>query len=189
MSAGPGTGGQRSSAIKRGLMGLAAAALVVVAVGGGYWVAACPCEGVPGFVLRGEAHDVPVQDWRFANDVSLCQIQITAGWLPHSVNLNCMATPTGELFLSCSTGTRKYWCQRVGADHPARLRLNGTVYPVVLNRVTDAVALDAAWAARIKKLQNPAVQARQPAGAAPPPLDAKRPDTWWSFQARSKASG
>jgi hypothetical protein len=99
-----------------------------------------------------------------------------------------MATPSGELYLSCSVGTRKYWCQHVGADHPGRLRLNGTVYPVVLNRVTDATTLDAAWAARVAKLQKPEVQALQPPGATPAP-DAKRPDTWWSFQVRSRAAG
>jgi len=177
----------RSSAIKRRLLGFAAAALVAAVGGGGYWAVSCPCGGIPGFVLRGEEHREPVQDWRFANDVLLCQIQIDAGWLPHSVNLNCMATPAGDLFLSCSAGTRKYWCQHVGSDHPGRLRLNGTVYPVVLNRVTDPAALDAAWAARVKKLQTPEMQALQPPGATPSP-DAKRPDTWWSFQVRSRAS-
>ena len=180
--------GRRSSAIKRSLLGLGLAVLVAAVVGGGYWALACPCAGIPGFVLRGEEHREPVRDWRFANDVLLCQIQITAGWLPHSVNLNCMATPAGDLFLSCSVGTRKYWCQHVGADQPARLRLNGTVYPVVLNRVMDPATLDAAWAARVKKLQNPDVQALQPPGATPGP-DAKRPDSWWSFQVRSRASG
>jgi hypothetical protein len=174
--------------MKRFLGRLAAVGVVALAVGGGYWATSCPCGGVPGFVLRGEVHDGPVADWRFANDVSLCQIEITAGWLPHSVNLNCMATPDGDLFLSCSAGTRKYWCQEVGPDHPGRLRLNGTVYPVVLNRVTDASTLDAAWAARVSKLQKPEVQAVQPPGATPSP-DARRPDTWWSFQVRSRASG
>ena len=166
---------------------LAAATLVVAAVGGGYWALACPCGGVPGFVLRGEEHREPVQDWRFANDVSLCQIQISVGWLPHSVNLNCMATPAGDLFLSCSAGLRKYWCQRVEADHPGRLRLGGAVYPVALNRVTDPLTLDAAWAARVRKLQKPEVQAMQPPGPVPS-VDAKRPDTWWTFQVRSRAS-
>ena len=61
------------------LGGFAAAALVAAVVGGGYWAASCPCGGIPGFVLRGEAHTEPVQDWRFANEVSLCQIQINAG--------------------------------------------------------------------------------------------------------------
>ena len=188
MGAEPARPGGRSSAIKRRLLGFAAAALVAAVVGGGYWAVTCPCGGIPGFVLRGEAHREPVQDWRFANDVSLCQIQINVGWRPHSVNLNCMTTPAGDLFLSCSAGVRKYWCQRVEADEPARLRLNGTVYPVVLNRVTDRVALDAAWAARVRKLQDPEVQAVQPPGAVPSP-DAQRPESWWSFQVRSRASG
>lgn len=169
------------------LLRFAVATLVVAVVGGGYWAATCPCGGVPGFVLRGEGHDAPVQDWSFANDVSLCQVQISIGWRPHSVNLNCMATPAGELFLSCSAGARKYWCPRVEAEHPGRLRLDGVVYPVVLNRVTDPIALDAAWAARIQKLQDPAVQAEQPPGPVPSP-DAKRPESWWTFRVRSRAS-
>lgn len=166
---------------------IAVAALAVAVIGGGTWAATCPCGGVPGLVLRGEMREAPVEDWRFANDVSLCQIQISVGWLPHSVNLNCMATPAGDLFLSCSAGARKYWCPRVGADHPGRLRLDGVVYPVVLNRVTDPATLDAAWAARILKLQNPAVQAQQPPGPVPA-ADAKRPDSWWTFRVRSRAS-
>jgi hypothetical protein len=187
MNAEPATPGRRSSANKRRLLAFAAAALVAAVAGGGYWALACPCGAIPGFVLRGEVQPETVQDWRFANGVSLCQIQINAGWLPHSVNLNCMATASGDLFLSCSAGTRKYWCQHVGPDHPARLRLNGRVYPVVLNRVTDPATLDAAWAARVEKLQRPEVQALQPPGATPAP-DEKRPETWWSFQVRSRAS-
>ncbi|MFN7918262.1 MAG: hypothetical protein U0Q55_23170 [Vicinamibacterales bacterium] len=173
---------------KRILLWFGAAVVVAAVVGGGYWALQCPCAGVPGFVLLGEEQREPVTDWSFANDVNLCQVQITAGWLPHSVNLNCMSTPSGDLFLSCSVGTRKYWCQRVGPDHPGRLRLNGKVYPVVLNRVTDPAVLEVAWAARVKKLQRPEVQAMQPPGPLTPP-DAKRPDTWWSFQVRSKVSG
>jgi hypothetical protein len=84
-----------------------------------------------------------------------------------------MSTPDGRLFLSCSVATRKYWCQQVGKDHPGRLRLNGVVYPVVLNRVTDPATLDEAWAARVKKLQ---VHGGVPYNPKPAP-DAERPDT------------
>ncbi len=178
---------RRSPAIAKFLRTFALVTLVVAVVGGGYWATTCPCAGVPGFALRGELHDEPVQDWRFANDVSLCQIQINIGWLPHSVNLNCMATPTGELFLSCSAGAKKFWCPRVAADEPGRLRLDGAVYPVVLNRVTDTATLDAAWTARVQKLQRPQVRAAQPPGPGVSP-DAKRPDTWWTFRVRSKVS-
>ena len=97
-----------------------------------------------------------------------------------------MATPDGDLFISCSVGARKYWCPRVGEDHPGRLRLDGVVYPVVLNRELDPTTLDRAWAARLQKLQNPRVQERQPGGGGPPPVDAERPDNWWSFRVVSR---
>jgi hypothetical protein len=169
------------------LWGVSVAALVALA-GGSYWALTCPCETTPGFVLRGQLHHGPVRDWRIANDVELCQIQITIGIRPHSLNLNCMATPSGELYLSCSFGDRKYWCPRVGPDEPGRLRLDGVVYPVVLNRVTDPATLDEAWTARITKLQDPDVQARQPPGSTPPPLDAERPESWWTFHVQSAPS-
>ena len=156
--------------------------VVVAAAGGAVWAVACPCETTPGFELLGDSHEDPVTDWSFANQVSLCQIQISILLRPHSVNVNCMATMDGALFISCSVGARKYWCPRVGDDQPGRLRLDGVVYPVILNREMDPAMLDRVWTARIQKLQDPEVQARQPGGGGdPPPLDtAARPDSWWS---------
>jgi hypothetical protein len=165
------------------LIGLAVA-IVIVAAGVLIWSAMCPCNRIPGFVLFGSTHDEPVTDWRFANDVPLCQIQVWTKWGPHSVNLNCMATPDGQLFLSCSVGEQKFWCGQVKPNQPARLRLNGVVYPVVLNRVMDSAMLDQAWAARVKKLQ---VYGGGPYNPKPSP-DAKRPDGWWSFQLRSTST-
>jgi hypothetical protein len=156
--------------------------LVAVALGGvAVWTATCPCNRMPGLVLLGDVQETPVTDWSFVNDIPLCQIQIYAGFIPHAVNLNCMATPNGDLFLSCSICSQKYWAARVGPNEPGRLRLNGRVYPVVLNRVKDPAVLDQAWAARVKKLQ---VHGEPPYNPAPPP-DAKRPESWWSFQLRS----
>jgi len=180
---------QGRTPLRGALLGVAVAVALAAVAGGGYWALTCPCEGTPGFILRGELHEEPVTDWTFANDVPLCQIQIRVGWRPHSVNLNCMATPEGHLFLSCSFGARKYWCPRVESDHPSRLRLNGTVYPVVLNRVTDPATLDAAWSARIRKLQDPVVQAVQPPGSRTPPPDAERPESWWTFEVHSPTEG
>ena len=186
MSAERGTGTR--SKTKKILLGIAATLALMAVAGGVVWTMTCPCETTPGFVLLGDAHEAPVADWSFANDVSLCQIQIGIWLRPHSVNVNCMATPEGDLFISCSVGARKYWCPRVGEDHPARLRLDGVVYPVVLNREMDPSPLDRAWAARIRKLQDPRVQARQPGGGGePPPLDAPRPDSWWSFRVVSRS--
>jgi hypothetical protein len=57
------------------LIGLAVA-IVIVAAGVLIWSAMCPCNRIPGFVLFGSTHDEPVTDWRFANDVPLCQIHV-----------------------------------------------------------------------------------------------------------------
>lgn len=174
---GTGVKALRGVAILAGLLGLG---------GGAFWAVTCPCDSTPGFVLLGEVEREPVSDWSFANDVDLCQIQISIGWRPHSVNLNCMATPDGDLYLSCSAGSTKYWCPRVEENHLGRLRLDGAVYPVVLNRVSDPATLDAVWRARAAKLQNPDVLARQPPGITAPPIDSERPGHWWSFHVESR---
>ena len=79
-----------------------ASALAAGIVGFLIYSAVCPCERTPGGFLFGAAADGPVDDWSFANEVPLCQLQIYAGIRPHSINLNCMSTPAGELYLSCS---------------------------------------------------------------------------------------
>ena len=66
------------------------------------------------------------------------------------------------------------------------MRLDGVVYPVVLNRETNPAILDRAWAARLQKLQNPRVLERQPGNGDSPPLDVPRPDSWWSFRVVSR---
>ncbi len=188
MSAEPRIVETASDFVRKNLLVIAATLALVVVAGGVVWTMNCPCEGTPGFVLLGDTQEEPVADWSFANDVSLCAIQIGIWLRPHSVNVNCMATPEGDLFISCSVGANKYWCPRVGQDHSGRLRLDGVVYPVVLNREMDPAMLDQVWAARIRKLQKPAVQARQPGGGGePPPLDIPRPESWWTFRVESRS--
>ncbi len=154
--------------------------LVAVAAGVVAYSATCPCDRTPGLVLLGSAEPEPVADWGFANDVPLCQIQVWTNTGPRAMNVTCMATPEGELFISCSNGAEKYWCGQVGQNESGRLRLRDAIYPVVLNRVVDPATLDRAWVARVKKLQ-----VHNPSGSPVPAPDAKRPDSWWSFQARS----
>lgn len=158
---------------------LAAAAAITIGAIAGFFIysAICPCERTPGGLLFGERSNEPVTDWSFANQVPLCQIQIWAGIRPHSINLNCMSTPEGKLYLSCSFCDSKYWAGKVGANEPGRLRLNGVVYPVTFNRVLDPNELDNAWAARINKLQIHGGGPNNPT----PPADTPRAERWWSF--------
>ena len=157
--------------------------LVAAGVAVGVWTTTCPCERTPGFVLLGEVAPGPVTDWRFANDVPLCQLQVSAYGLPHAINLNCMSTPEGRLFLSCSVCETKFWAKHATAGSSGRIRLDGRVYPVTVTRVTDEATLEAAWRARVAKLQ---VHGTETGVNARPAPDAPRPDHWWSFELRSR---
>ena len=138
------------------------------------WFLYCPCERTSGGYLLGEEASEPVTDWSFANDmaaVRLCQIQVDAGLLPHSINLNCMAD-NGELYLSCSGCDGKRWSTAVLDNPQARLRAGSVVYPVTVTRVTDPETLDRAWVARAAKLGRP--------------TDTRRQEGWWSFRVVSR---
>lgn len=152
-----------------GLLGLALLAFLS-------WFLACPCERTPGSHLRGERVLEPVSDWTFANDVRLCQIQVRTRPLPHAVNLNCMATEAGHLYLSCAQCEGKRWSTAALADPRARLRLDDRVYPVHLSRVTDAEEKDLAWRTRSAKLQR--LRGEEVDEAPPRPED----DAWWTFR-------
>jgi len=159
-----------------------AATLAAAVIGFLIYSSVCPCDRTPGGFLLGERADDPVQDWSFANDVPLCQLQIYDGIRPHSVNLNCMSTPDGNLYLSCSVCTLKYWAGKVDEDEPGVMRLDGVTYPVTINRVQNQSEMQRAWRARVEKLQ---VHGGGPYNPVPE-LDAERPDHWWTFHVESR---
>ena len=138
------------------------------------WFFYCPCERTSGGYLLGSVISEPVSDWSFANDleaVPLCQIEVSTGLLPHSINLNCMASE-GELYLSCAGCDGKRWSSAALANPNARLRAAGQVYPVHLTRVTDPATLDRAWVARATKRGRT--------------TETPREDGWWSFHVVSR---
>jgi len=169
-----------NSKLKLIISALLAATLIAALAVFLYFSLVCPCERTPGAFLFGDVVEEEITDWSFANDVPLCQIQVWAGIRPHAVNLNCMATPQGELFLSCGNCENKYWAQQIGDSQGGRLRLEGTVYPVLFERIADGATLDQAWAARATKLQvhsgplNPA-----------PTVGQQRGETWSSYKVTS----
>jgi hypothetical protein len=155
-----------------GVLGTLLGVVLVVAVAAfAVYFFYCPCERTPGGWLLGEEVEEPVTDWSFANDVPLCQIQVSRGILPHSINLNCMASD-GKLYLSCASCDGKAWSTAVLADPDARLRLDDRVYSVRVTRVEDPAVLDEAWRARAEK-----------AGRG---LDIPRQEGWWSFRVESR---
>ncbi len=150
---------------------LAAIAGVAVLVALSVFWFSCPCERTPGGPVRGELVSVPVNDWSFANEVPLCQMQVN-GVVPWSVNLNCMADQ-GALYISCARCEGKYWSGRALADPQGNIKIGAKVYPVMLRRVMDAAELDRAWAARANKTGRGRDRARDP--------------LWWSFALTSVA--
>ena len=152
-------------------LGLAAAALFLLS--GVSYVSVCPCGPAPGLWLFGEVVETPVDDWAFANDVPLCQLEVSASWRPHSINLNCMSE-AGALYVSCSNCATKGWSSYALNNPKASIRTGDQVYPVMLSRLTDSEQLDTAWMARIRKL---GVDMSTP-----------RPEGWWSFKLVSRAT-
>ena len=142
---------------------------IVIVVGAVAFTTVCPCGPTPGAYLMGQEVSEPVSDWSFANEEPLCQIEVTT-WRPHSINLNCMATPTGDLYISCSNCAAKSWSQTAVQNGQGRIRIGDQVYPVAMRRVQDSDELDLAWATRAAKLKRDAVE---------------RPDHWWSFHLTS----
>ncbi len=167
------------TALKRPAIGGSAALVVLLVIAFYGWSATCPCERTPGAVLFGYEQPFPVDDWTFANDVTLCQIQINAGFRPHAINLNCFANDEGNLYLSCSSCDGKLWSGFAIRDSRAWLRLDRNVYPVHLTRIVDPAELDMAWVARLDKLHALEEPANPPA-----PLGSPRPEGWWTFRVR-----
>jgi hypothetical protein len=157
------------------------ALVIVLATGVVVWTTTCPCNQTPGFMVLRDVQQTPVTDWRFVNDIPLCQIQVYAGIRPHAVNLNCMATDDGQLYLSCGGCAGKFWGRHVEENAQGRLRLKGRVYPVIFNKVTDQAELDRAWATRVKKLQVYGEELYYPT----PLPDAKRPRGGGAFHLRT----
>ncbi len=145
--------------------------LVGAALGITYVIYYCPCERAPGLWLSGEEISTPVEDWTFANDAGLCQLEVKT-WRPHSINLNCMSTGP-DLFVSCSYCQEKYWSNTALVYPEGKIKIAGQLYPVRFERVTDPVWLDIAWRARALKLNREA---------------GERPDHWWSFKLTSSTT-
>lgn len=171
--------GQHRRRLRRVIVGAVAAGLLGVAgVAFAGWFFACPCGFTPGGYLLGDEVEEPVNNWSFANGVSLCQIQVRTGSLPHAVNLNCMATRSGELYLSCSVCQGKRWSSVVMENENARIRIGEQIYPVRVSRVTESDEKDRAWQARLRKLENYDVPGSgTPVGTERPP-----DEEWWTFR-------
>ena len=100
-------------------------------------VLACACNGpfllLPGGSLSGESAPAPA-DWSFAGDSGTVQLE-TRPAEPYSVNL-AYTVMDGALYINAG-GTETRWARHIAADPRVRLRLDGALYELRAERVTD----------------------------------------------------
>ncbi len=106
------------------------------------------CEGpiayLPGGALAGPVEPLPASV-DFARDAGTVQLE-TRPEEPYSVNLAC--TVVGDHLYVSAGGNRSQWVENLEADPRVRLRVEGVIYELRAERVTDAAELDAfaeAW--------------------------------------------
>jgi hypothetical protein len=105
------------------------------------------CNGpvglLPGGTLDGETGPAPA-DWVFAGDYGTVQLE-TQPDDPYSVNL-AYTVVDGWLYLNAGD-TETQWVQNMTANPLVRLRLDGTLYELRAERVTDESEIEAFGAA------------------------------------------
>ncbi len=134
-----------------------------------YWSLSCPCERTPGGYLLGEQSQEVMIDWSLVNDVPLCQLQTSAFFIPHSINMNCSSLEK-ELFIGCMNCEGKRWGAALAEQGVARFRVNDIVYSVAARRLLEPAEMDHAWLSS-------SIKAGRPSDTPRPP-----DNIWWTFQ-------
>jgi len=95
------------------------------------------CNGptflLPGGALEGETAATP-SDWSFAGESGTIQLETNPSE-PYSVNL-AYTVLNGQFYINAG-GTETQWAQHMKADPRVRLRLEGKLYELKAQRVTD----------------------------------------------------
>jgi hypothetical protein len=92
-----------------------------------------PLAVFPGGALDGPVKPAP-QSFAFARDAGTIQLE-TGAEAPYSVNIAC-AVVGDRLYVSAG-GNRARWVENMEANPLVRLRINGEVYELRAQRVTD----------------------------------------------------
>ena len=130
-----------------------------------------PLERLPGARLVGNVVDAPIAGWRFVERAGQCQLE-TRPQYPHSVTVNCWHVD-GRLYIGCMHCQDKVWSHYVDQTKLARVKIGSQIYPVILERATNAQEVASSWAARWDQL------------ARVPPVP-EVPEHYWLYRVTSR---
>jgi len=107
-----------------------------------------PEDEAPGTWLRGDQNDERVADWQFTDAIDEIFIE-TRPWyvVPHSTTIWCVSLD-GKLFVGSYGDEKKAWERNIARRPEARLLIDGRLYDVTLDLVSDRKLmekLDAAY--------------------------------------------
>lgn len=132
-----------------------------------------PSDRRPGFALSGEPAESLPADWSFTDAHGEIAVQVATPYLvPHSVTIWC-ASVDGELYLGARDPETKHWPGWVDDDPEVRLGIEGTLYDVRLEPVSDEARLAGVRAAYAVKY------------ALPPPGPDAPPIRYWVVRPRA----
>ena len=118
---------------------IAAATLWVLGVATTGLLLGCqPSDERPGLGIPGEVAEEHVQDWSFTDGVEEIFIE-TRTWygIPHATTIWCVALG-GNLYIGSYGEGHKYWEKNVARKPEARVSIDGVIYEVRVDPVTDS---------------------------------------------------
>ena len=128
---------------------LLAAGLAVLLIG---------CGSGPFGLMSGESLDGPVmpvpEQWSFESSTT-AQLETNPS-MPYSVNLSATLID-GQIYINAGD-TETTWVQNIERDSNVRLRIDGTVYELQAQRVTDVAEMKrfgAAWTSMSSFMRDP----------------------------------
>ena len=97
-----------------------------------------PSDERPGLGLPGVVAGEYAEDWSFTDDVEEIFVE-TQTWyfIPHATTIWCVALG-GELYIGSYGEARKYWEKNVARAPDARVSIDGMIYEVRVDPVTDS---------------------------------------------------
>lgn len=101
-----------------------------------------PVDRRPGLGLVGPVADARLTDWSFLQGLVEIEVETrTPIGIPHSVT-TVLWRAGDELYIPCKACDTKRWPKNVALDPEVRIRVRGIVYPMRMDRITDAAERD-----------------------------------------------